>query len=357
MIDGGAKGMVYNTGLSIQKDGTSQSPISIMASNEAGHSGQVVISGEKAQMANGIDLGNHSYINIGGQKWSCMRVAFFTGDGVSVGGGSQNVKLVNIEIDNNGIKGGGAGISLAGNANIASQMIVHDNATNVSISPSTSTGSSASSNELVYSWVYNYQDNTANKSNGVDVVDGQIGAANGSVMILDSVIGPGLSTGINVLAMQSAQTYIADCLILNAEKANLSRVAGSVNSLDVMRMTSFMTRHNAVGQAHAAIQFTEGSQDLIHNSIIVGGLIQVDGSRLLGPNNLQYGTYGGSMLVSFGEENPQFQFDFSKLPSRVPVNYLTNMNFARSNNARTAPNGLGSQVTSVKQLLSIAASN
>ncbi len=350
VIDGGTKGMAYDTGVTVQSDGTANAPISLVASNETGRNGQVVISGKKMAAANGIEIGNHKYINIGGQTWKAIRVAFFSGNGVQLGSKSQNVKLANLEIDNNGFgtNGGGAGLILAGNSNTASQLIVHDNALNVSAAPSPSSVATT----LSYSWIYNDAAHTAYRTDGVNIVDAppSISSNKGSLMVLDSIIGPGLSTGISVQGTRGATTYISDCLFLNAEKANVERNASSNNSLDVLRITSFMTRRNAHGQGHAALQFTVGAQDSLKNSVVMGGVIQVTGNKALGANNVQFGTEGNTNLISPGEEDPKFLMDLSKIPGTVPVSYLTSLDYSLSASSPQKPYGLGSKVTSVRQL-------
>ncbi len=345
ILDGGAKAMVYSTGLYVQKDGTPSAPISIVSSTESGHNGQVVISGKTTGLSHGIDLNSHSNVIIAGNKWKSIRVTYFKGSGVYLGSASQNDVVQNLEVDDNKY-----GIAVAGAAHRLAQIIVHDNALNISASLSASNSPTI----LTNSWVSNYQAGTTYRADGVAVLDTPASTNAGSLMILNSVIGPGLSTGINVQATKSGTVYLADCLLLNAEKANLSRVKNSSIGLDVLRLTSFMTHGNYLGQGHAVMQFTELGQDSVRNSVIYGGVVRVTGTQLLGNNNVQYKTEGHTTLLSASQVNPNFNVDVSRIPNMVPVNYLSNLDFGlkQSQSTSTVQTGVGSQVTSVRQLLS-----
>ncbi len=341
--------MIYNSGLSIQKDGTAVLPINILSASEAGHNGQVIISGQNGGSTNGIDLGNHSYINIQGAKWRSIRVAYFSGNGVNLGSSSQKVKLINLEVDDNGLASNqsGSGISIAGSAHTIGQLMVHDNAVNITASPSSYTAPTV----IIYSWITNLAANTANTTDGVQITDAP--TANSYLMLTNSIIGPGLATGINIQGKKAAKTYVSDCLLLSAQKANLSRVASSENGLDLFRVTSFMTRHNVAGKSHAAMQFTELAQDLIRNSVVMGGVIQITGNRMLGHDNVQFNTEGNTTLLSANEEEPKFRTDLGKIPSAVSVSYLASLDYSLRDDAAKPAYGLGSTLTSVNQLLSI----
>ena len=329
----------YNSGLSVQTDGSASAPITITSS------GSVVISGNGAGSTNGIDIGNHKYVRVLGSSWKSIRVTGFPGSGVNLGSSSQYDALKNIEVDNNGT----SGITAYGSGHVLQQLVVHDNAVNITITPS----ATATQNTIANSWVTNSQSNTTYKTDGIRVVGSTTQTqSNSSLLFLNSIIGPGLSTGVNVQSSGPAMLQFTDCLFNNAGTANLARTAGANSPINLFRVTSFMTPHNQYGQGHAALQFTAAGNDSVRNSIFWGGAIQVSGNKPLGANNVQFKTLGNTVVLSNTFTDPKFANDVSGVADNTPVSTLANLDFSLSNSSPQVPYGLGSLMISLKQLFS-----
>jgi hypothetical protein len=202
------------------------------------------------------------------------------------------------------------------------------------------------------SWITNSQNSSIYKSDGIRVVaSGASGQTSGSLLMLNSIIGPGLSTGINV--QSPANLKLQDCLLINASLTNLSRASASPSSkLDLFRVTSFMTAHNPYGQFHAALQFNANQNDSIRNSIFSGGIIQITATKPLGPNNVQSNTLGNTSVLSNSFTDPKCSTNLVAVPDNASVNSLAALDFSLTSGSPKVPYGLGSLVTSVKQLLS-----
>ena len=113
-----------------------------------------------------------------------------------------------------------------------------------------------------------------------------------------------------------------------------------------------MTPHNQNGQGHAALQFSASANDSVRNSIFWGGAIQVTGNKPLGGNNVQFKTLGNTVVLSNTFTDPKFANNLSGVADNASVNTLANLDFSLSNSSPQVPYGLGSLMTSLKQLFS-----
>jgi hypothetical protein len=348
-IDGGANGLVYTSALSVQKDGSASAPITITNSASPGNDGQVVISGTGSGATTGIDIGNHKYIRILGSTWKSIRVTGFSGAGIKLGSNSQNAVLKNLEVDNNGISSGGNGITANGNGHLLYQLVAHDNYLNIAISTS-----SVATNTIANSWITNSISSTSYRTDGIHVVGGGDNPKGSSaLLVLNSVLGPGLLTGMSVQSTGPATIRMTDCLFNNAGIANIARPNLTQPSpLNLFRVTSFMTQHNTAGQAHCGLKLTATPYDSVQNSIFMGGAIQVTASKSLGSSNVQFNTSGNTVVLSNNFVDPKFAANLANVPDNAPVNALARLDFSLSSISPQRPYGLGSQVTSAQNLLS-----
>lgn len=210
IIDGGE----YHTGMAVGKSGVPGIPITITTNGE-----QVVINGQNSTLpycgesvytsitsGDGINLEGRSFIVIDGQAWSGFLIRNHD-RGIMMREGASNIVVRNVEIYNNGwsIKSGlntkpdGPGVELGGSDILFERVIIHDNGQDAFQS-----GWGVWNFTLRRSWLYNSREhpiergmpfNYCSHTDGIQIYDGGL---QGSIVIEESIIGPSLTQGIMI---------------------------------------------------------------------------------------------------------------------------------------------------------------
>ncbi len=332
-IDGGATSMTYNTGLTSAPQNAPY-PVPVRVSTEAGHNGTVIISGN-GQAGPGIKCAQ-SCIMLDGMRTGGIVVTGWV-DGVDVAAGTHNY------IDHVDIVRNKRGLRLHGGFNnVVRKCTIHDNGLNVLVDPVSPIMSAIST-----CWIYNSSYTVG--SDGVQLGDGTNWT---SVMVSNCVIGPGLKTGFNIQGNGTFPESVTNCLFINATRANIYSAKGLMTS----RVTSFMTKLNPFGQAHACVAVAAGSTnppgyDSVSSSIFYGGVVKVSPTIPFNcQNNTQYKTTGNTTLLSPTQVDPLFVTNVGRFPDNVPIRALIQADYSLQ--ANSPAQGTGSPITSVSQLLS-----
>lgn len=332
-IDGGATSMTYSTSMTANPT-YSPYPIPVKVSTETGHNGTVYISGN-GQAGAGIKCANGS-IAVDGMHTSGIVVTGWE-DGIDIAGGVRHY------FDHCDVVKNKRGVRMHGGFNnVVRKCTIHDNGLNVLVDPQGPIMSGIST-----CWIYNSSYTVG--SDGVQLGDGTNWT---SVMVSNCVVGPGLKTGFNIQGNSTFPESVTNCLLINATRANISSAKG----LLAQRVTSFMTKLNPLGQAHACVAVAAGSTnppgyDTISTSIFYGGVVKVSPNIPFNcQNNTQYKTTGNTTLLSPTMVDPLFVTNVGRFPDTVPIRTLIQADFALQPNSPAQ--GTGSPITSVSQLLS-----
>jgi len=347
VLDGGEKRMVYQTPMVVQITPTYY-PVTINVSAEAGHNGQVLIA--PGNTVNGIEVASGGIQMNGGRR-----------NGIRVHGAKVGLKvnssapyifsIKNVEMS----QCAEAGLSLSSNyyPMSLSQLVIHDNATNVVVTQA-STPTAAT---LSKCWIYNstYLVNT----DGVRIDGSPSGPPMPGATFRDCVFGPGLRDGISNTS--GARPSLTNCLLINATRKNIASYA-----INCQNVTSFMTRLNPSGQAHSCVKlqgtpypYQPGSN--IKQSIFFGGTVEIPTTinypyppfqqpyPLTVEQNTQFRTTGNTIALAPEMVNPDFVTPVGLLPNITPVALLMQVDFRlRPSSPAT---GTGCSITSVQNLL------
>lgn len=110
-ISGGTTSKIYNETLQIKKSGTSTNKITVSVGQDVGHNGTVIITSTQGVVPGiGLYISNQSYIIVSGkignnETTHQIRITNGAWHGVDIEGTLSNIKLENLEIDNNGQTG------------------------------------------------------------------------------------------------------------------------------------------------------------------------------------------------------------------------------------------------------------
>jgi hypothetical protein len=147
LLDGGAFGMIYTTSLTVGRSGTSDRPITIRLSDEAGRNGGVVVDGgltywpcqssESSPYVDphpastrrfGIDLNGQSWITIDGTRWNGIEIRNHNQAGISFATAS-NIILSNLHIHHNTYAtiAAGPGIAISGSNIVLERLEINNN--------------------------------------------------------------------------------------------------------------------------------------------------------------------------------------------------------------------------------------
>ncbi|MBX9669792.1 MAG: right-handed parallel beta-helix repeat-containing protein [Candidatus Obscuribacterales bacterium] len=339
IIDGGENQMVYHKPLRVGGSGG----IPIVTMGGTGHNGQVVIDG-LGQQGPGIDVPNVGVFINGGRRGGLV-VKGWELDGVRLSEKSGNFEgasiLINLELTNNGR----SGIHLESDSEvIADKCIIHDNATNVLIEPSSAFHFNPSL--ITRCWIYST--NYFRFNEGV-----RMATSNPDCKIEKCVIGPGLRRGF-VFAEVSDwhRTKISNCLLINATRSNVASGRG----LNISNVTSFMTKADPNGITHDCLTVKNvqnpSETNNVESSIFYGGVVRVPVGPGAGTTrfNTQYRTTGNTAYLGSTMQDPLFVTDVSKFSDRVSLDQLIQADFALRKDS-PVPAGSGSSMSSVAQLL------
>ncbi len=350
VIDGGTQRMVYRKTMAVQTI-SYPSPITIKVSTEANHNGQVVIAPGTA--ANGIEI-NGSGFTLTGSRRSGLLVHGAKNGLTITTTAPYPLSIKNLEISN--CSESGVTVNPAYYPIPLNQLIVHDNATNII----TKQGSSPGGASLSKCWIYNssyYQ-----HGDGIRCDGSASGPPMPGVTLNNCVLGPGLRDGISNL--NASRPSLTNCLLINSTRNNITSF-----SVTLQNVTSFMTKLNPSETAHRALKLQAGTpyyqiSSTVKKAIVYGGMVEVPltiqmpypGSLpqpfpITVEQNTQFRTTGNTTVLAPDMVNPMFRSPFiALLPNNTPVPLLMGLDFSLKDGSPAT--GTGSEITSVKQLLS-----
>ncbi len=351
LLDGGARRMIYNKPLHPTLQPSYYGLIPVSLSTEAGHNGQVVI--QPPADSKGIEI-NTGGISLNGVKRSGILV-WGAKDGLYVNANGPIPMMVkNVEMAH--CNEAGLYVNSSYYPVQLSQLIIHDNATNVLVPTNGYPGGPT----LNKCWIYNssYQTN----SDGVQINGSIYGPPATACTVTNSVLGPGLRDGVS--NNSSSRPSLNNCLMINATRNNVNSYSVSMENV-----TSFMTRLNPHQMAHDCIklQATGLPYGMIGSSvkktIAFGGVVEIPNTITLPyppgqtipfpitvENNTQFRVTGNTTILAPSMVNPQFVEPVGLLPNQTPIPILMRLDFTLRPGSPAA--GTGSTITSVQNLLS-----
>lgn len=318
--------VVYRAPLIVQKSGTMAQSITIRVSSQAGHNAGIAnIKLPKTTVA-AIDLRNSRWTRIEAPNWRKLCVEGSTygvlnRDPLDDACYNCTPILRNLEI-----RGTTCGIRLIKGSINATQLVVHDNGTNVAFDPVTA-------GTVERSWIYN---RTSTATNGI--------VSSGGVVMKNSIIGPGLANGV---WRREGSYWLENCLLLNATQKNLVSENGSGHMV-VADCTSFMTPLNAEGKAHSCLHFA-GNTDWLGGCIFVGGVVQTEAQRITN-QNYQWKVSGNLLYLSDRLEDP-FYWEQEAIPDNVANSDFCDTTGKYYNLIYHSRHSIGSEMKSIPQLL------
>lgn len=347
VLDGGSAGgsMVYTGPMYVGKSGLYGKPISIVQSQEAGRNGTVIIRGTSS----GIIISGKSYINVRGMRWSGIVVENCYTAGINIypnGTSEPSAKIVitNVEVRNcNSVASPyDSGILIKGTDVTLDHVIVHDNYGN-NIQTQFGQGPAIASRLVLdHCWVYNKRV----KSTGL-FVNTSFDGVYPTVDTRDSIMGPGLTSGVKVGAHAAAEVRCWATLFLNGIGNNI--IAQDYSSrVSANNCTSFMTKLNPSGSAHSALNNPTAQKTVANYSIVYGGAIQLPVGKV-GNYNTQFAITGNTTALATSLVNPKFLQDMSVIPNNATIDQLISLDFALA--PTSSSTGRGTRLTSVQKLL------
>lgn len=349
VIDGGVGRMVYRKTMTVQTI-PYPSPVTVKVSTEANHNGQAVIAPGTA--ANGIEISSGGFI-LNGSKRSGILI-FGAKNGMTITTSAPYpFSVKNLEISN--CSESGVTVNPAYYPIPLSQLILHDNATNLV----TKQGSGPGGASLTKCWIYN--SSYYKQADGIRCDGNASGPPMPGVTLNSCVLGPGLRDGISNL--NSSRPSLTNCLLINSTRNNISSFSATLQNV-----TSFMTKLNPSETAHRCIKLQAGSPyypigSTVKKSIVYGGMVEIPltyqlpypGSLpqpfpLTVEQNTQFRTTGNTTALAPDMVNPQFRSPFiALLPNNTPVPLLMTLDFSLKDGSPAE--GEGSEITSIKKLL------
>lgn len=350
VLDGGVRRMIFNTPLVPQVQQSYYGPIPITLSTEAGHNGQCVI--QPPATAKGIEI-NTGGVNLNGTKRGGILV-YGAQQGLYINSnGPMYLTVKNIELTH--CSEAGVFFNASYYPSQVSQLVVHDNATNVVVNVAGYGGPT-----LNKCWIYN--SNYQVGSDGIKVNGTPYGPPGPACTVTNSVLGPGLRDGLSNTS--SGRPTLNNCLLINATRNNVSSYA-----VNMENVTSFMTRLNPQQLAHDCIKLQAlgvpygqiGS--IVKKTIAFGGVVEIP-NTIANPyppyqqspfpitveNNTQFRVTGNTTILAPTMVNPQFVTPVGLLPNLTPIRILMGLDFSLQPGSPAA--GTGSTITSVQNLLS-----
>jgi len=385
LLDGGAQSMTYTTTLTIGKSGTQAAPITIKRSTDSGHNGTVILFGGRstplpycgepsysyraASVANGVVFGSHSWVVIDGMNWDGIQIHGFSTYGVDMTGGPSNDTLRNMEIydigeASQGGNGGnwnpetnGHGIYLTGTNLTFSQMNIHDNSDD-----EFNTGEAPGIHNVTinYSWLHVTREdpretglpfNECVHQDGYQIYDGGVQS---DLLIENSILGPGMSTGV-ILGQSPGRATVNNVTIRNSLLLNKHI---NIMGYPQVQETGWVIDHDTVftpgqGIAGGTFQslFLQGSGNTVKDSIFYDGGIYLPDGLAGASGNCEWKTTGDNSALGGQMVDPQFTTDVSSYNESTPLATIANADFTLKPGSPCA--GKGSTITSLKRFLQI----
>jgi hypothetical protein len=379
VLDGGSAEMIYTSMLTVRANGRADLPITVCASEEAGHDGRVVIFGGRDRplvsghatkyeyvtqgvRKHGVDFGSASYVVLDGRKWRGIAIHGHNDCGIKFSAGSNHVTVRSVEVYDNGWvyfdakqkwwNSDGPGIGLTGSNQTFERMIIHDNGQDCFQS-----GGGVSQLTVRSSWLYNGRTHLRNPglsynytmhSDGIQIYSG--GRQSG-LLLEGCIVGPGLMQGTilgqapsNNVSAQIDEVVIRNCLFLDASNCNIMGYPQVPSqSWKIENVTAFMTRTNLDGKATSNV-FLVGDGHTVSNSIFYGAALQLPAATAVS-GNVQFHTIGLNVGVT---ADPRFA-NAPAYDSLPDLQTLIHSDFALKPDSPAQ--GKGSAITSVVQLL------
>jgi hypothetical protein len=348
----------YHTTMEVKKSGTLGRAITITTDGE-----QVILDGQRPALpycgqtdytelpgGNAINLEGQSHIVIDGQDWSGIVIRNHI-KGIRLRQKTSNIIVRNVEMYNNGWAAGsgpntspdGPGVDLGGSDILFERVIIHDNGQDAF-----QVGWGIWNFTLRHSWLYNSREhptmpgksfNYCSHTDGLQIYDG---GSQGPVLIEDSIIGPSFTQGVII-----------------GSKATVDNV--------VIRNTLF------VGSDNAGIIISDGGQSsdwTVQNITIVQDAVheswssKMNGSGHQIKDSIFWGGPWGIGIFHWSEAVSNFNWltpDRYDVAAEIDPMFVDNdyglvqgegfaeFDFTVQN--PTIPPGIGSSITSVRELL------
>ncbi|MBV7336059.1 hypothetical protein KFU94_49060 [Chloroflexi bacterium TSY] len=373
LLDGGTNRMVYEAVLDIQASGTEMQPITIKASDEVGHNGQVVIFGGRSTplpycnqaeyvyqtegvRAIGIIIEDRSWIRLEGGNWRGIAVHGFNNRGMRIIGDSANIAVRNLEIYDNGSAQQNAnglwettipGVGFGGQNITFERVIIHDNGQDAFQS---NLRDRISNFVLRESWLYNGRRHPSNgmafnepctHTDGIQIYSGD---TTSGLTIEDSFVGPGFTQGIILGQRDTGQGFrsvVNDVVLRNVvfAKASGINISGYPGVKSQNWTLDHVTSHCITGYTGSCF-WLEGDGHSVTNSIFFGSKIDTpDGIDQTSGNcqyDLQFDILGERLDPQFtnAQDDPLSVDDYTLLTG-------------------SPCQGKGSRITTIEQLLAL----
>lgn len=348
----------YHTQLKVRRSGEPGAPITITTNGEpvilngqrpappyCGQADYVSIPGD-----DGVDFGDHGFIVLDGRDWRGIVVKNHA-RGIKIRPAANNIIVRNVEIHDNGYASGtasnsvpdGVGVRLGGSNILFERVIIHDNGQDAFQS-----GWGVWNFTLRRSWLYNSREHPLEKgrsfnycshTDGLQIYDG---GTQGPVVIEDTIIGPSFTQGIiigNLAVVNDA--LIRNTLIVGNDNSGIVISDGGTSSGWTLQNVTI-----AQNSANESWNFMmTGTAHRIKDSIFWGG------SWGMGILNWTEASGNFHWLTPDTHEvaveiDPMFLDDEYALTEGEG---FADFDFTAQNPA--LPNGTGSAITSVRQLL------
>lgn len=375
LIDGGTSNMTYTTTLTLQKSGLPGEPITIERATEVGHTGTVTLFGGRLRplpycgqttytfqtqgvLAQGINIGDSSYIILDGRSWHGMNVYGDDGSAIVFGSNSHDDIFRNIQLYDDGsasqrsdglwYPGPGALIDLHGERHEFQYMDMHDGGEDAFQPTNINTIT------VQLSWLHDSRSNPShpgtafNQCNHNDGMQIWTGNPVSHLTFDQDVIGPGKENG---LILGNGLVSVSDVKVTNSLfiDAGANDIWGSpASKWTIDHITSFAENQNLI---------LDGSGHSVTNSIFYGGLVSLHGSTSRQLNDCQWQTSGDRL--SGQVVDPRFASNLSFLPPEVntdirqspTISTLRDLDFALS--PASPCRGLGASIPSIHRFLQL----
>lgn len=383
LLDGGGQSMTYTTTLTIGKSGTQAAPITIKRAPEAGHHGTVILFGGRAtplpycgqasytyrsaSLANGVVLGSHSWVVLDGTNWDGIRIHGFSTYGIDMAGGPSNDTVRDIEIDDIGEAGQGGsgwnpqtnghGIYVTGSRLTFSQVNIHDNSDDAF---NTGQAPGIQGVTITSSWLHVSREdprssglpfNECVHQDGYQIFDGGV---QGNLVIENSVLGPGMSTGV-ILGQSPGRATVNNVIMRNSlflnKHINIMGYPQVQESGWVIDHDTIVTPGQGISGGVYQSLFLQGSGNTVKNSIFYDGQIYLPDGLSVASGNCAWKTNGNTSVLGGQVVDPRFVSNISGFNASTPLAIITSANFALQAGSPCA--GKGASVTSLGQFLRV----